>query len=165
MSLFNHCQILVVLAVGLITGACGFEPVHKTGKAAAELKNKIEITAGKGREAFELRERLVERFGFSNNPRYQLEVTYNIESSGLAISRTAEVTRFILVGTSDFKIKDMSNGNIVYQSNVQASTGYNATGSTFATQAAEQDAQIRLVTSLADMITTRVTSSAAQWVQ
>ena len=64
MSLFSRRNFLIVFASVSVLGGCGFTPIYSDGSAASGLSGTIEIIAGKGRENFEMRERLVERFGF-----------------------------------------------------------------------------------------------------
>jgi LPS-assembly lipoprotein len=164
MSLFNRRKILSLIALPVLLGACGFTPIYSDGSAASALHGKIEITAGKGREYFEMRERLVERFGFANDPRYTLTFTYVVDSEGLAVSSTAEITRYNLDGISDFKVID-GNGVVVFGGQVRSTTAYSATSETYPTRVAEQDARSRLALTLADQIVTRISATAASWVK
>ncbi len=64
--------------------------------------------------------------------------------------------RFDLKGTVDYALRDLTTGQIVTSGKVENFTGYSATGTTVATLAGEQDAQVRLMTILADQIVTRL---------
>ncbi len=163
MSLFNRRTILVSLTSTALLGGCGFTPIYSEGSAADGLRGTIEIVPGKGREVFTMRERLVERYGFSNTPKYRLSFTYKAESEGLAVSTSAEVTRFNLDGTSDFKVVDAQTGVLLLSGTVKSKTAYSATSETFPTRVAEQDAQSRLALALADQIVTRVSATASKW--
>lgn len=164
MLLYSRRNLILAAVSGLALSACGFEPVYKEGSATASLKGQIEIVAGKSREEFDFRERLLERFGFSETAKYRLTYTYDVESSGLAVSNTAEITRYNLSGVSKFKIYDV-NGTVVYQSAVTASTAYSATSKTYPTRVAEQDARSRLALALADQIVSRIGVTAGSWVK
>jgi LPS-assembly lipoprotein len=163
MSLFNRRNILAAFIATIALSGCGYTPIYGEGTAATSLREKIEITAGKGRESFEMRERMVERFGFANNPRYTLVFSYDVSSKGLAVSTTAEITRYNLTGISEFKVTDISTGKVVFSSKVKSLTAYSATSETYPTRVAEQDARTRLALTLADQIITRVSSTASQW--
>jgi LPS-assembly lipoprotein len=165
MSLFNRRNILATCAITLALGACGYTPIYGEGTAASSLNGRLEITAGKGREPFEMRERMVERFGFTNNPSYTLIFSYDVSSKGLAVSTTAEITRYNLTGISKFKVTDILTGKVVFSSTVKSLTAYSATSETYPTRVAEQDARTRLALALADQIITRVSSTSAQWVK
>jgi LPS-assembly lipoprotein len=163
MSLFNRRQVLTALCLTLVLGACGFTPIYSDGSAATGLYGRIEITAGKGRESFEMRERLIERFGFAASPEYNLTYTYFVDSEGLAVSRTAEITRYNLDGISSFKVTDITSGSVVFTGTVKSKTAYSATSETYPTRVAEQDAQSRLALALADQIITHISATATQW--
>jgi len=163
MSLFNRRTALAALTSVSLLGGCGFEPIYGEGSAADNLRGSIEITAGKGREFFAMRERLVERFGFVNTPKYRLSFSYDVSSEGLAVSTSAEVTRFNLDGISKFKVEDVNTGAVVLTGTVTSKTAYSATSETFPTRVAEQDAQLRLALALADQIVTRVSATAPKW--
>lgn len=163
MSLFNRRNILAACVLTLALGGCGYTPIYGEGTAATGLRGKIEIVAGKGREPFEMRERMVERFGFATDPRYTLIFSYDVSSEDLAVSTTAEITRYNLTGISDFKVTDISSGAVILSGKVKSRTAYSATSETYPTLAAEQDARKRLALALADQIITRVSSTASQW--
>ncbi len=165
MSLFNRRTALAALTSVSLLGGCGFEPIYGEGSAADSLRGTIEISAGKGREFFAMRERLVERFGFASVPKYQLSFTFVAESEGLAVSTTAEVTRFNLDGKSTFKVVDTDTGAVLLAGTVTSKTAYSATSRTYPTRVAEQDARSRLALALADQIVTRVSATAPKWVK
>jgi LPS-assembly lipoprotein len=165
MSSFSRRSILSVFCIATLLGACGFTPIYSDGSAASNLQGKIEISSGKGREFFEMRERLIERFGFANTPQYKLTYTFSEITKGLAVSTSAAVTRFNLYGTSKFKITDMASGAVVFSDVVKSTSAYSATSETYPTSIARQDARSRLATSLADKIITRISGTASQWVK
>ncbi|MFK5997520.1 MAG: LPS assembly lipoprotein LptE [Rhodobacterales bacterium] len=163
MSSFSRRRILAAFMLGAVLTACGFRPVYKQGTAASGLQGKIAIKPGKGREYFEMRERLVERFGFAENPRYVLSFTFVATSEGLAVSKTAEITRYNFDGVSNFKITDAASDVVLLKGTVKSTTAYSATAKTYPTRVAEQDARSRLAKTLADQIVTRISSTANSW--
>ncbi len=163
MSLYNRRTALTALTSFAVLGGCGFEPVYREGSAADSLRGQIDVTPGKGRENFEMRERFIERFGFANSPKYKLSFNFEFESEGLAVSTSAEVTRFNLDGRSRFKVTDAGTGVVLLSGMVTSKTAYSATSETFPTRVAEQDAQSRLALALADQIVTRISATAPQW--
>jgi LPS-assembly lipoprotein len=163
MSSFSRRNILSAFCIASLLGACGFTPIYGDGSAASNLQGKIEIGTGKGREFFEMRERLIERFGFANTPQYNLTYTFYADSKGLAVSTSAEITRYNLYAISNFKVTDITSGAVVFSGVVKSTTAYSATSETYPTRAAQQDARVRLATSLADKIITHISGTAAQW--
>jgi len=160
---FNRRRILTAFASSSVLAGCGFTPVYKDGSAASGLWGKIDIKPGKGREYFEMRERFVERFGVAENSRYILTFTFVAISEGLAVSKTAEITRYNFDGVSNFKIADAASGAVLLSGTVKSSTAYSATAKTYPTRVAEQDARSRLAQALADQIATRISSTANSW--
>jgi LPS-assembly lipoprotein len=153
-----------VLGAGLPLTACGFEPVYKQGSLAAGLQGQIVVSVLEGRNGFELRERLEERLGFAqSDAKYSLKFTLSIKSEDLTVSSDAEITRFNLEGVSAFSVTDRTTGAIVFRDSVRSFTAYSATSETYPTRVAEQDANIRLAQSLAELITTRLSITAKDW--
>ena len=162
---YNRRCALAAFAFSIALGGCGFTPIYSEGSAASALHGKIEITSGTGREFFEMRERMIERFGFAEDPRYTLVFSYVVDSEGLAVSSTAEITRYNLDGISDFKVMDTASGAVVFSGQVKSKTAYSATSETYPTRIAEQDARSRLALALADQIVTRISATASSWVK
>ena len=165
MSSFSRRSVLSAFCIASLLGACGFTPIYGDGSAASNLQGKIEIGSGKGRESFEMRERLIERFGFANTPQYKLTYTFRAISKGLAVSTSAAVTRYNLYGISKFKVRDKASGAVVFSGVVNSTSSYSATSETYPTNIAKQDARSRLATSLADKIITQISGTASQWVK
>jgi LPS-assembly lipoprotein len=104
---------------------------------------------------YRMRERLVERLGSTRQRRYLLTVEQAQTATAATITSDGDTTRFNLVGTAQYTLADI-NGETVLSGDVETFTGYSATGSTVATQAAEIDASKRLSIALADLIVARL---------
>lgn len=111
-----------------------------------------------------MREKLESRLGFAQ-PDARLSLSYDLEitSQDLTVSSTAEITRFTLQGTSKFTVTDRQTGKSLYTDSVRSFTAYGATSETFPTSVARQDAEIRLAQALADLIVTRLSITADNW--
>lgn len=103
-----------------------------------------------------MRGRLEERLGVTSEPLFVLSVTQTAISSTSAITADGDTTRFNVIGTAKWALTDATSGAEVAAGEVQTFTGYAATGSTTATQAAATDANRRLSVALADLIVSRV---------
>ena len=147
------------LALAGLAG-CGFEPIYSRGQAAAELRNQIAVERIDGREGFFFREKLRERHGAPTDPLYRLIVRMESEQIGLAITQTADVTRYNISGTARFQLVRLWDRLEVLEGDVRAVAGYSATGSAYATRVAERDARERLATTLAEKVASRVLISA-----
>jgi LPS-assembly lipoprotein len=151
---FNRRFLLILPLLAL--GACGFQPVYGSGGTGAALQNRVLVDTPDDRFGYFLVRELETRLGRTNAPAYGLGLTITTEEDGLAIDSTGTTTRYNILGTADFALRDLTTGQIVTSGKVESFTGYSATGTTVATLAAEQDAQKRLMTILADQIVTRL---------
>lgn len=148
MSLFKHLLALPIVALA----ACGFSPVYGTNGSATVLLDNILIEEPKTRNGFLLTKQLETRLGRASEPRFDLGVQITTSEQGLNINSEGDTERFNLLGTAEYTLRDKQTGQIVGSGKVNSFTGYSATGTTVATQAAEQDAQKRLMVILADLI-------------
>jgi LPS-assembly lipoprotein len=146
--------------------ACGFEPIYGTDTPANRIMGKIDVEVSNGRNAFELRDRLIERLGASEgNPKYLLKYTFNIESKNLTISKDNDVTRYTLQGNTTFELADTISKKVIYTNTIVSNTAYSATAGTYPTAVAERDANVRLSRDMADKIVTLLLITAEDWLE
>lgn len=146
--------------------ACGFTPVYGPEKSATKLANNIEVEVQEGRYAFEFRERLQNRFGRAGeDARYQMSYNLMIEEEELVVNSDEEITRYNLTGSLKYLIKNRNTGQTVFEDGVTGIAAYSATAQTFPTRVAQQDANIRLVQSLAEQIATRLAITSEEWME
>jgi len=146
-----------LLALPLLAiAACGFQPVYGTGGSGAALQNSVQVDAPDDAFTYMLVREIETRLGRPDAPRYALALQIETREEGLVIDSADNTTRYNLIGSADFALRDLGTGQIETSGKVENFTGYSATGSTVATLAAERDAQIRLMTMLADQIVTRL---------
>lgn len=154
MSLYNRRFFLFGCFAAL--SACGFSPAYGPSGSAGRLQNAILVDEPKERAAFLLTQHLEDRLGRANGPRYGLSYAIDLKTAPIAISTNNVTTRYNLLGTITYALRDLNGGAVLSTGKVDSFTGYSASGTTVATQAAERDAQIRLMTILADQIVTRL---------
>ena len=146
--------------------ACGFEPIYGTNKPANLIIGKIDVEVSNGRNAFELRNRLIARLGaLEGTPSYSLKYTSNIESKNLTISKDNDVTRYTLQGETNFELVDMASKKVIYSNTIVSNTAYSATAGTYPTSIAERDANVRLSRDMADKIVTLLLITAKDWLE
>jgi LPS-assembly lipoprotein len=146
--------------------ACGFEPIYGTNKSASLIMSKIDVEVSNGRNAFELRDRLIERLGaLDDTPTYLLKYKSNIESKNLTISKDNDVTRYTLQGETNFDLVDIASKKVIYTNTIVSNTAYSATAGTYPTAVAERDANVRLSRDMADKIVTLLLITARDWVE
>ena len=151
MSSFNRRFLLFALPA---LAACGFEPVYGTGGSAEGLRGQIIVDAPTTKNSFDLVARLEERLGRPQAPVYGMSVALKVEEKGLAISGSNDITRYNLLGEAVYVLRDLRTDQQAYKGTVNTFTAYSASAQPVSTLAAERDAQTRLMTALADKITT-----------
>lgn len=149
--------------VALPVAACGFTPAYGPGGTAAGLQGRVRVDDPYDKNAFDLVERLEERLGRPDAPRYALSYTIRTQAIGVGITPENAITRYNLTGSIDWGLTDTATGTRLTGGRVNSFTSYSATGSTVAGLAAERDAALRLMRLLADQIVTRLIATSGQW--
>jgi len=158
----NRRAVLALLGPALLAG-CGFTPVYGTGGPARELLNRVRIEDPADKNAFDLVERLEERLGRPQNVAFRLSYGITTRSKGLGITPDNATTRYNIDGTATYLLSDAETGTPLAQGEVTTFVSYSASGSTVATDAAEEDAYERLMRLLADQIVNELIASSAGW--
>ncbi len=146
---------IFLLGLAALAG-CGFEPVYGTNGAASGLRGSVLVDEPTDRNSFQLTEQLELRLGRATAPQYGLKVVLNVDEEGLAISGSNDITRFNIIGSADFVLRDLATGQAVLTDKVNTFTAYSASSQPVATLAAERDATRRLMTALADKIVSQL---------
>ncbi len=151
MSSFSRRQILTL---GAVTGvaACGFKPVYRKGAASADLRGDVQLPEAVDPISFAYRERLRRRFGNAGDQaRYLLESSTKIEETGIAITQASDVTRYRVLGETEWRLIDRQSGDVIIADKASAFTGFDATSSAFSVREARKAAEDRLATELAEL--------------
>ena len=163
MLLFSRRWLLIGF-LGL--AACGFEPIYGVDKPANKIIGEIDVEVSNGRNAFELRDRLIERLGaLESDPKYLLKYRSSIKSKNLTISKDNDVTRYTLQGETNFELVDLTSKKVIYTNTIVSNTAYSATAGTYPTAVAERDANVRLSRDMADKIVTLLLITAKDWLE
>jgi len=163
MLLFSRRWFLIGF---LLLTACGYEPIYGVDKPANKIMGKIDVEVSNGRNAFELRERLLERLGALDvSPTYLLKYTSIIKSKNLTISKDNDVTRYTLQGETNFDLVDLASKKVIFTNTISSNTAYSATAGTYPTAVAERDANVRLSRDMADKIVTLLLITAKDWLE
>lgn len=151
-----------VLLAPLSLAACGFTPALAPNGPATALLETVYVQDPADKNGFDLVERLEERLGRPENPKYDLTYSIVTETVGVGITTDNKITRYNLKGVIDYTLTDRASGTRVTGGRVQNFTAYAATGSTVAVLAAEEDAAYRLMRILADQITAQLIAASAK---
>ncbi|TGD44532.1 hypothetical protein EEB11_02775 [Pseudotabrizicola sediminis] len=152
-----------VLLAPLALMGCGFAPAFGPGGAAQGLQGRVRVADPNDKRGFDLVERLEERLGRPEAPRFDLNYTIVTRAETLGITPENAITRYHLTGVIDWTLISRESGQRATGGRVQGFTAYSATGSTVAGLTAEEDAAFRLMRILADQIVTRLIATSGAW--
>lgn len=149
-----------LLGSAAVLAGCGFTPAYGPGGGGSRLQNAVLVDEPKTRAAFLLTRQLEDRMGRASGPRYGLSYAIETIDDPIAISPNDVTLRYNLLGEVTFALRDLDSGQVLTSGKVDSFTSYSASGSTVATQTAEQDALKRLMVILADQMVTRLLATA-----
>ncbi|WP_420862054.1 LPS assembly lipoprotein LptE [Algirhabdus cladophorae] len=150
MSLLNRRLILLG---GLATAGCQFAPVYSDRN---DLWGAFAFTAPKNRLGFVLKQRLEDRMGQPQSPRYDVALSLSNSLQRNAITADGTTTRFKVFGTVSYTLKPFQTKTVLHNGTVNSFTSYSNTGTTVANTTARQDASDRLMSLLADQLVARL---------
>jgi LPS-assembly lipoprotein len=153
----------LLLVCPLVLAACGFTPAYAPGGSGTGLQNTILAAEPHDKPAFDLVERLEERLGPSDNPRFGLNYKIALTPVGVGITTNNAITRYNLTGVVDWNLTDTATGARLTGGKAENFTSYSATGSTVASLSAQEDASQRLMRIIADQIVTQLLATSGQW--
>lgn len=153
---------IVLLGLAALAG-CGFTPVYGPEGDAKGLAGAIEIDAPRDAAGQALVAQLEDRLGIASAAEYRLAADVFLTENELGITPDQVITRYQLLGQARFVLYDLSTGTPVTSGTVSNFSSYSATGTPFATQTAQNDAQDRLMVILADEIVARLLATAGNW--
>ena len=151
MLLYNRRRFGVVLAAAALAG-CGFTPVYGPDGTGAALLGQLSLDPPQDRNDYLLQRRIEERLGQATAGAWRLSTQIKTDDIGLGFTKDGDITRYNINGTTDYILRRTSSSEIFRQGKIQHFTSYSATGTTVATLAAKRDAEVRLMTILADQI-------------
>ena len=150
---------LFLLSCAALAG-CGFTPAYGPGGAATRLQNAVLVDTPDSRPGYLLTRRFEERLGRADPARYGLSYSIALSDRAIAISPANVITRFNKLGSVTWALRDLESDKVLLSGKADSFTSYSASGSTVATEAAERDAEERLMAILTDRIITRLTAEA-----
>lgn len=149
---------LMLLALALTLGACGFTPLYAerdTASITADL-SMLDVHAPNDRLGRELKYGLLDLLSNAgnppSNPTYVVEIAPIVYSEDLAIERDADVTRKNMVMVVPFRLVDTETKKTVLRSTARSRSSYNRVDSEFANIVAAQDAEQRIAAAIAEDI-------------
>ena len=151
---------LFLLSALAVTAGCGFTPAFAPGGTATRLQNSVSLDDPGDWEDYVLVRRFEERLGPASPARYGLSYSVNLVETGIAISTDNIITRYNVLGTVTYALRDMTTDKVLTSGKVENFTSYSAEGTTVSELAAKQDAEERLMLIMADQMITELTAKA-----
>lgn len=142
------------LAALLALGACGFRPVYAPGGTGTALQGRVRAADPATRADYLFVAALEDRLGRPEHPRFDLD--YRIEVDRIDAGRVGGLgaTRVVLSGRLDYTLREAGQARAHGQATAEAV--FSATGTQLAVQAAEDDAESRLMRMLAESLVSRL---------
>lgn len=142
------------LLLGLLAlGGCGFRPIYGNDNS---FRDRVSFTSDDTVAGFQIRQQLEKRLGSTATPDFALSTQLSIRQRSAAITADGDTSRFNVIATARWSLKEIATGREIAADEVQGFTSFSATSSTVATQATQDDAVERLTIILADMIVSRI---------
>ena len=153
-------RLFLLSGLAMLAG-CGFAPVYAPGGGGDALLGQVRVTAPDSRAGFLLTREIETRLGRVDAARYELRPVIDLRTEAIAIDRSNVAARFNILGTVRYTLIDLESDAVADRGEVTNFTGYSAFGTPVATQAAQRDAEARLMQMLADQMLTRLAAAAA----
>jgi LPS-assembly lipoprotein len=149
----------LTLAALLALGGCGLRPMYAGGSSGtvASSRSAIQVAPIPERAGWLVRNALIDRLGGeSPNPSYRLEVELDDDLTGFGIRGDSAITRERRTLRARYRLVELSTGQVVFDATAGSDAGIDVVSSEYATVAAEQTAQERLATVVADQMVSRL---------
>lgn len=135
----------------LALAGCGLTPAFAPGGPGLRWQNTVTVVAPETVIGFRMGTHLTEILGPPTTAQYTLSFVPKSAPVPATITEAGDITRFNLTGNAAWTLTD-ADGAQIADGLVQTFTSYSATGTTVATQSAENAARDRLAVALADLI-------------
>jgi LPS-assembly lipoprotein len=149
----------LALALLLLLGACGLQPMYAGGSSGAVASGlgSIQVAPIPERAGWLVRNALVDRLGGeATSPAYKLEVELDDDVTAFGIRGDSAVTRERRTLRARYRLVDLKTGEVVLDATAGSDAGIDVVSSEYATVAAEQTAQERLASVVADQMVSRL---------
>ena len=137
---------------GALLAGCALQPANQI-QSVDDIVSSISLETPRDRSSFYFRNALEDRLGGSPPlPRYGLSYKLSTSTTRSAITPGGQSLRQQVEGSVTFMLRELETNAVVYTQNRRAFVGYSTNGSSAATQAAERNAERRLMQQLADEV-------------
>ena len=150
----------LALALPLVLAGCGLRPLYAGGAASpvAQSLAGIDVQPMPNRNGWLMGKALGDRLHRPEGTpaRYRLEVELDDNIQGFGVRADSAVTRERRTLRARYRLVDAARGQVLLDATAGSDAGLDVVGSEYATIAAEQTIEERLVTEVADQIVSRL---------
>ena len=149
----------LLLAAALGLGGCGFHPLYGSGASggtnrnfqAIEVEPVSDLTVAN--TGYDLRNEMIDLLDAGQAPiSYQLKMTFNVTTQGIALENNADITRYNDTLTVNYSLVDAATGKELTKGIETGLSAYNVVQSPYATLQGQQDADRRAAEDIAQRI-------------
>lgn len=149
-------RILAVISFLLLT-ACGFKPLYQDGGTEMRaVLSGVEVSPIADRLGQQMRNRLIERFDPTGNPKYRLDVVLEQSSESYGTRPDAGTTQEQITIVAYTRLVSLIDDSVVLDEPFRARTSFDVVLSDFATVTQREDSARRLALQLAERIHRRL---------
>ncbi|MGF1447623.1 MAG: LPS assembly lipoprotein LptE [Pikeienuella sp.] len=159
---WSRRAVLGLVPLGTLALSGCFRPMLAEGTAQSGLRGRIALPPVEGRLGYHLTRRLEARLGSPADPAYRLQVDLTTRQVDLAITQDNTITRRTIIATADWRLLRLGDPGPLISRRQVARSGYNATGSLYATRSAERTVERRLAEELAERIAREIFAGATE---
>ena len=159
----THLKTITVLLAALwLLSACGFKPLYATSSTEPDVQDAfaaIEVGIIEGRIGQMVRNHLLDSlnpYGSSSASQYILSVVLEEKTEGYGFRSDDAVTRESYTLIADLQMIDQSTGDVVFEESISTVQAYEVVQSDFANFSAQEDARLRTVKRVSELITLRL---------
>lgn len=150
---------VLALAMMMSLGACGLQPMYAGGSSGAVARGltTVQVAPIPERAGWFVRNALVDRLGGeSSNPSLRLEVELDDDLIAFGIRGDSTTARESRILRARYRLIEIGTGQVVLDATAGSDMGIDVVSSEYATIAAEQTAQVRLASVIADQMVSRI---------
>jgi LPS-assembly lipoprotein len=148
-----------VVALAALLSACGFHPMYSSDPGENGARQEfasiyVDPIAGE-HVGYDLRNSLIDDLSASSKPQqatYRLKVTIDQYLQGIAVANNATVTRYNYTLNANYELTDIRTNKAVKSGIERTLSAYDVVTSPYATLVAQQDAQRRGASDIANRI-------------
>ncbi|WCT73166.1 LPS assembly lipoprotein LptE [Sphingomonas naphthae] len=153
-------RLAALAAISLALTGCGLRPLYSGGSASPVARSlaAIEVQSMPNRNGWLMSHALADRLHRPEGApaRFRLEIELDDNIQGFGVRADSAVTRERRTLRARYRLVDAARGQVLLDATAGSDAGLDVVGSEYATIAAEQTIEERLVTEVADQIVSRI---------